>query len=107
MRNRGLIATIVVMAAVIISLIVVILVMKMPTIMSLDGIRETIHLIDQSSDKAETFESIIETPEVEQRIHSTTETYLGYKDKVKINYPVISGMRDQEKEENINNKIKS
>lgn len=114
MKNKGLIATIVVLVAIIITLVAVVFLMQMPTIMSVEGYS------NKSASKKET--SIISTIEtVESTKESETETttipvlkkttrienYVAKNSHVKIDYPVIEGMEDEELQARINEKIKT
>lgn len=115
MKNKGLIATIVVMSAVIITLIAVILLMQMPTIFSLDNIKDTflkratgeVTEVPTSID-IET-EEIVETTETEEVVKLTTtkKTYTSHKERINIEYPEISGMENVALQEAINVKIKN
>lgn len=114
MKNKGLIAIIVVLIAVIITLIAVVFLMQMPTIMSVDGFsnktankKETFVVSTmetvESTRETETETTTIPTPKVTTRI----ENYVGYKDHVRIDYPVIEGMDDKDLQARINEKIKT
>lgn len=114
MKNKGLIATIVVMSAVIITLIAVILLMQMPSIFSIDNIKDTFlkktteQISEQTSVEIETDESteVLETEEIKE-ISTTTKTYTQSKERINIDYPEISGMDDPKLQEAINAKIKN
>ena len=107
MRNKGLIATIVIMAAVIITLIAILLVIQMPTIISLNGDMQVVETIVEPSEIKQILESTDENNLLdEKRVKTTTEYYDGYNNNVHIEYPVVTGMDDASKQEKINNKIK-
>ena len=107
MRNKGLIATIVIMAAVIITLIAILLVIQMPTIISLNGDMQVVETIVEPSEIKQTLESTDGNNLLdEKRVKTTTEYYDGYNNNVHIEYPVVTGMDDASKQEKINNKIK-
>ena len=113
MKNKGLIATIVVLVAVIITLIAVVFLMQMPTIMSIEG------LSNKSANKKETsVVSTLETVETTREIEVETtarapkkatkiETHIDHNGHVKIDYPVIEGMQDKDLQARINEKIKT
>ena len=113
MKNKGLIATIVVLVAVIITLIAVVFLMQMPTIMSIEG------LSNKSGNKKETsVVSTLETVETtrESEVETTArvpkkttkiENHVDHNGHVKIDYPVIEGMEDKDLQARINEKIKT
>lgn len=104
MKNRGLVATIVIMSGIIVMLIVTLLLIKLPTIVGIKSI-----LLDETQVTVESIEeSIEETTETEpvKTIDTSIENYSGYNGYVNIEYPVITGMVDAELEERINNKLK-
>ena len=110
MKNKGLVATIVVLIAVIITLIAVMVLMQMPTILN-SGIAG-----NATGKKEPTIVSTVETTEKKSDIKETTvalpklstkvENHTAYKDHVSIDYPQIVGMDDVSMQEKINNKIK-
>lgn len=107
MRNKGLVATIVIMSGVIVTLLVILLVINMPTIISISDIKEkVIERVVEQTDATEEYhetETIkIDVPEVTTDI----KTYEGYNGAVSIEYPEISGLDDLDKQAKINNKIK-
>ena len=113
MRNKGLIATIVVLIAVIITLIAVVFLMQMPTILSNDSWAGKF-----LSKKETTIVSTTETTETKKVTYDETtvplpklttkiENYTGYKDHVSIDYPQIVGLDDASMQEKLNNKIKT
>ena len=111
MKNKGLVATIVVLIAVIITLIAVMVLMQMPTILNNGGIAANV-----TGKKEPTIVSTVETTENKSDIKETTEAlpilttkvenHTAYKDHVSIDYPQIVGMNDASMQEKINNKIK-
>ena len=113
MKNKGLIATIVVLIAVIITLIAVVFLMQMPTILSNDNwasrfLNKKETSIISTTEIAESKNiAINETTEVLPKLTTTIENYNGYKDHVSIDYPQIVGMDDKSMQEKINNKIKT
>ena len=115
MKNKGLIATIVVMSAVIITLIAVILLMQMPSIFSIDNLKDTFlkKATEQVSEEPtpaeiETTESteVLETEEI-KKLTTTTKKYTQSKERINIDYPEISGMDNLKLQEAINAKIKN
>ena len=112
MKNKGLVATIVVLIAVIITLIAVMVLMQMPTILTSSGIA------GKATEKKEpTIVSSIEITEREKsddsekaetlpKLTTKVENHTAYKDHVSIDYPQIVGMNDASMQEKINNKIK-
>ena len=113
MRNKGLIATIVVLIAVIITLIAVVVLMQMPTILSNDSWagkflnkKETtiVSTTETTETKKITYdETTVPLPKLTTKI----ENYTGYKDHVSIDYPQIVGLDDASMQEKLNNKIKT
>ena len=113
MRNKGLIATIVVLIAVIITLIAVVFLMQMPTILSNDSWagkflnkKETtiVSTTETTETKKITYdETTVPLPKLTTKI----ENYTGYKDHVSIDYPQIVGLDDVSMQEKLNNKIKT
>ena len=116
MKNRGLIAIIVVLIAVIITLLAVVFLMQMPTIFS-DGSfvskfinKKTEINIVSTSETVSNIESTTEEIEMTipvKELTTSIENYSAYNDRVHIAYPQISGMEDSEAEEKINYKIKA
>ena len=111
MKNKGLVATIVVLIAVIITLIAVMVLMQMPTILTSSGIagRVTEKKDPTIVSTVETIESkLSDNNETESLVKLTTkvENHTAYKDHVSIDYPQIVGMNDASMQEKINNKIK-
>ena len=108
MKNKGLIATIVVMSAVIITLIVVLIVTQMSSIIQLSELtkKTTVATTEQTSAIIETTE-VIETTESikEEKVKTSIKTYTSHKDRINIEYPVIEGMNDLSMQEKINNKL--
>lgn len=108
MKNKGLIATIVVMSAVIITLIVVLIVTQMSSIMQLSEItkKTTAATTEQETTVIETTE-VAETTESikEEKVKASIKTYTSHKDRINIEYPVIVGMDDISMQERINNKL--
>lgn len=114
MKNKGLIATIVVLIAVIITLIAVLVLVQMPTILSSDGIASKIlNNKNETSviSTAETTEnnetSINETTEEVVKLSTRIENYTAHNGRVSIDYPKLVGMSDSSFEEKMNNKIKT
>lgn len=107
MKNKGLIATIVVMSAVIITLVVVLIVTQMSSIIQLS------ELAKKNTDTTEQTTTIIETTEVietsesvaEKKLKTNIKKHTSHKDRVNIEYPVIEGMDDLSMQEKINNKL--
>lgn len=109
MRNRGLIATIVVLIAVIITLVAVVFLMQMPTIFSVSNIKSSIDIkqTETTSIKIEeTTQEEVETTKALPKLSTKVETYTNSNKHVNINYPQISGMDDAEMQKKLNNKIK-
>lgn len=115
MKNKGLIATIVVLIAVIVTLIAVVFLMQMPAIWSMDDFASKF-----LNTKKET--TIVSTTEVvttvrETEMETTTipvpkkttkiENYNGHNNHVSIDYPQIEGMDDLDLQARINEKIKT
>ena len=102
MKNKGLIATIVVLIAVIITLIAVMFLMQMPTILSSDvfngglfGINET--TLSESADKTDA--SIETSEDIQEEIPQLTtisENITGYNNHVSIEYAQTKGMSDSD-----------
>lgn len=115
MKNKGLIATIVILVAVIITLIAVVFLMQMPSIVSGDNFanlfinnkKETTIVstteIVETTKETETETTTIPKPKRTTKI----ENFSGYKDHVSIDYPQIEGMDDLELQAKINEKIKT
>ena len=109
MRNKGLIATIVVMSAVIITLIAALLLMQLPTAFSFDDVKDL--FVRKTTEVAkETTADVIETSETieieEEKLNTGSKTYTSNNGRININYPEISGMKDKDLQDKINNKIK-
>lgn len=116
MKNKGLIATIVVLIAVIITLIAVVFLMQMPTILSVDGWaskflntkKETTTIVSTTEVVTTTRETETETTTKPAPKQTTKiEHYVGNKDHVNIDYPQIEGMDDKDLQAKINEKIKT
>lgn len=110
MKNRGLIATIVVLVAVIIALIAVLILMQMPTIISSDTIRNNFFNREAETSitsTIETSEKEVETTEKVRKMTTKVDTYEAHNGRVNIDYPQIVGMKDIDKQDKINNKIKT
>lgn len=112
MKNKGLIATIVVLVAVIITLIAVVFLMQMPTILSVEGFflnkkKETTIIstteIVTTERETETETTTIPVPKKTTKI----ENYNGHNNHVSIDYPQIEGMDDLDLQAKINEKIKT
>ena len=115
MKNKGLIATIVILVAVIITLIAVVFLMQMPSIVSGDNFanwflnnkKETTIVstteIVETTKETETETTTIPKPKRTTKI----ENYNGYNNHVSIDYPQIEGMEDLELQARINEKIKT
>lgn len=111
MKNKGLVATIVVLIAVIITLIAVMVLMQMPTILNNGGIASNVTgkkepTIVSTVETTENKSDIKETTEALPRLTTKVENHTAYKDHVSIDYPQIVGMNDASMQEKINNKIK-
>ena len=115
MKNKGLIATIVVLIAVIITLVAVLVLMQMPTILTTDGLAGKIFNNNKSES---TIVSTIETTEKKNidtqettatlpRVTTKVENYSAFKNRVNIDYPQIVGLDDVSLQEIINNKIRT
>ena len=108
MKNKGLIAIIVVLVAVIITLVAVVFLMQMPTIVSVGDIKKIISNESTTDEMIDfTTEPIVETTIQLPKVTTKIETYTGYNDHVYISYPQIDGMSDYETQEKLNNKIKT
>ena len=115
MKNKGLIATIVVLIAVIITLIAVVFLMQMPTILSVDGFASKFLNTKKETTIVSTTEIVTTTKETETETTTipvpkkTTkvENYNGYNNHVSIDYPQIEGMDDKDLQAKINEKIKT
>ena len=113
MRNKGLIATIVVLIAVIITLIAVVFLMQMPTILSNDSwagkfLNKKETTIVSTTETTETKKiTYDETTVPLPKLTTKVENYTGYKDHVSIDYPQIVGLDDESMQEKLNNKIKT
>ena len=107
MKNKGLIATIVVMSAVIITLIVVLIVTQMSSIIQLSELtKKTTAATEQTTTIIETTETIETTESIkEEKLKTSIKTYTSHRDRVNIEYPVIEGMDDLSMQEKINNKL--
>lgn len=107
MKNKGLIATIVVMSAVIITLVVVLIVTQMSSIIQLSELtKKNTATTEQTTTIIETTE-LIETVESikEEKVKTSIKQYTSHKDRVNIEYPVIEGMDDLSMQEKVNNKL--
>ena len=116
MKNKGLIATIVILIAVIITLIAVVFLMQMPTILSgdnfatrfLNGKKETTIVSTTETVETTTRETETETTTIPKPKRTTKiENYTGHNNHVSIDYPQIEGMDDLELQAKINEKIKT
>ena len=114
MKNKGLIATIVVLIAVIITLVAVMVLMQMPTILSSDGLaskflnkKETTAIVSTTETTEKKSVDIQETTEGLPEFTTKVENYSAYKNHVSIDYPQIEGMNDVSLQNTINNKIKT
>lgn len=116
MKNKGLIATIVVLIAVIITLIAVVFLMQMPTIMSADGWaskflntkNETTTIVSTTEVVTTVRETETETTTIPVPKKTTKiENYSGYNNHVSIDYPQIEGMDDLDLQAKINEKLKT
>ncbi len=116
MKNKGLIATIVVLIAVIITLIAVVFLMQMPTILSMDDfankflntkkettIVSTTEIVTTTAKETETETTTVPVPKKTTRV----EKYNAYNNHINIDYPQIEGMDDQDLQTKINEKIKT
>ena len=94
MKNKGLVATIIIMAGIIVMLLVILLFIKMP---SIDLIKNKFidTTVESSIDVTEKIEeTTIDVTEPEKKISAEVVNYTGYNDNVNIEYPVIFGMDD-------------
>lgn len=107
MKNKGLIATIVVLSAIIVALVVVLLAMQLSSIIPLNGNKNetsTEVFVESSTEIAPETEPIIETIE-EDTIKADVKTYTSHNDRINIEYPEISGLLDSDLQEKINEKL--
>lgn len=113
MRNKGLIATIVVLIAVIITLIAVVFLMQMPTILSNDSWagkflnKKETTIVSTTETTETTTIARVETTAQLPKLTTKVENFTGYKDHVSIDYPQIVGLDDVSWQEKLNNKIKT
>lgn len=113
MRNKGLIATIVVLIAVIITLIAVVFLMQMPTILSNDSWagkflnKKETTIVSTTETTETTTIARVETTAPLPKLTTKVENFTGYKDHVSIDYPQIVGLDDVSWQEKLNNKIKT
>lgn len=103
MKNGGLVATIIIMAGVIIMLLVTLFLIKMPTSIGIFEKAEEI-VSSKFEPKTKERETVIDVP---QKITTSIERYSGYDGNVEIEYPEIFGMKDKELQSRINYKIKT
>lgn len=111
MKNKGLIATIVVMSAVIITLIVILILTQMSSINQLSDLlnvkKSNVETVVETPKPAETETQIIETTEqvVAEKVTSTTKTYTSHNGRINIDYPVVSGLDDKTIEASVNERL--
>ena len=106
--NKGLIATIVVMSAVIITLIVVLIVTQMSSIIQLSELtkKTPAATTEQTTTVIETTEMVETTESAKvEKLKTSIKTYTSHKDRVNNEYPVIEGMDDTSMQEKINKKL--
>ena len=115
MKNKGLIATIVILVAVIITLIAVVFLMQMPTILSGDSLASRFLNSKKETTIISTTETVETTKETETetttiplpKVTTKIENFNGYNNHVSIDYPQIEGMDDLDLQARINEKIKT
>ena len=107
MKNKGLIATIVVMSAIIVTLIVVLLAMQMSSIVPIGG-RKTAESVETEIQEPTTAELeseiIIESIEI-PKLNAQIKTYTSNGDRIKINYPELIGLDDTNLLSEVNKKL--
>ena len=107
MKNKGLIATIVVMSAIIVTLIVVLLAMQMSSIVPIGG-RKTAESVETEIQEPTTAELeseiIIESIEI-PKLNAQIRTYTSNGDRIKINYPELIGLDDTNLLSEVNKKL--
>ena len=107
MKNKGLIATIVVMSAIIVTLVIVLLAMQMSSIVPLRKAQDTasVESVVESSVEATTeVETVAETIAV-PKLNAQIKTYTSHGDRIKINYPELVGLDDSALLNKINQKL--
>ena len=113
MKNKGLIATIVVLVAVIITLLVVVVLMQFPSIVSIEGVsnksanKKETSIVSTSETVETTKETEYETTKSIPKKTTKIENHEDHNGRVKIDYPIIEGMEDQDLQAKINEKIKT
>ncbi len=109
MKNKGLIATIVVMSAIIVALIVVLITMQMTSIFPI-GAKET--LVESSTEVETTTEVLPSTEPVividdEPKTKTEIRTYTSHGDRISIEYPEITVLNDMSLKDKINETLYS
>ena len=107
MKNKGLIATIVVMSAIIVTLVIVLLAMQMSSIVPLRRAQDTasVESVVESSTEASTeIETTVETIAV-PKLTAQIKTYTSHNDRIKINYPELVGLDDSALLTKVNQKL--
>lgn len=107
MKNKGLIATIIVMLMVIVVLLVTLLLVKMPSLVILDVFKfnkETETVAEPTSVETKPIPQV-EIVE-EKKVDTVVHTYEGYNGHVSIEYPEVTGMDNVMLMEKINEKLK-
>lgn len=102
MRNRGLAATVVILLGIIVTLLVVLFVVKLPSFLSIQEMQGL--LGNQKKTEAATQKKESEVTYVPEPSYSI-ETYSGYNGHVTIEYPHIIGLGDKEGEDKVNYRI--
>lgn len=102
MRNRGLAATVVILLGVVVTLLVVLFVVKLPSFLSIQEIKDM--LGDQKKTETTVRKKDSEITYVPEPSY-TIETYNGYNGHVIIEYPHITGLSDTEGQDKVNYRI--
>lgn len=102
MRNRGLAATVVILLGIIVTLLVVLFVVKLPSFLSIQEMQGL--LGGQKKTETTVHKNDSEVTYVPEPSYSI-ETYSGYNGHVIIEYPHISGLGDREGEDKVNYRI--
>lgn len=112
MKNKGLVATIVVLIAVIITLIAVLVLMQMTTILSNDGwpskflTKKETTIVSTSELPESSVTASTESTKESKKLKTRIENYTAYNNHVSIDYPQLEGMDDEALQNNVNTKIR-
>ena len=107
MKNKGLIATIVVMSAIIVTLVIVLIAMQMSSIVPIGKIQNTAtvesstEITTEATRETETTAETIAVPKLNAQI----KTYTSHGERIKINYPELTGLDNAALLAKINEKL--